>query len=146
MYMASRMSGKSVPGRFARFKVATPELEKLAYFEAVDSVDEFGVAIRRLDTSSSAMEGLFQLRPATPSSNHDREPTSPAPEDETKSEQRRLSAEAVMLYPALRSRFSKQAKETTTQNLCTSFHTWISLYSHIRSTGLTTVSSDALNR
>jgi hypothetical protein len=117
MYMASRMSGKAPPGRYPKFKIATPELEKLAYFEAGDSVDEIGVAIRRLDTSSSAIDGLFQLRPATPSSNHDREPTSPAPEDETKSEQRRLAAEAVMPYPALRSRFAKQAKETTTQNL-----------------------------
>jgi hypothetical protein len=97
MYLASQISGKLPMGTFAKSRVATPELVMLAYFEDGETVDE----------THPGRNGRFGLRPATEHSSQEREPSSPIPDNEIKSEQIRLAAEAVMLYPALRSRFTR---------------------------------------
>jgi hypothetical protein len=113
MYLASRMSGEAPTGKLARFRVATPVLKKLAYFEDGASFDRRPSSIYRSDTANTITSGRLGPLPLDRSSHEDRRPSSPVPEDEIESKQRQLALEAIALYPYLRSRFKKPAVTNT---------------------------------
>ncbi|KAI2479136.1 hypothetical protein Ptr902_09347 [Pyrenophora tritici-repentis] len=110
MYLASRMSGEKPSGRFSRFRSATPELAKLAYFGGGEASDDG----HRHDTVF-AVDGRFGLRPSSQPSERDRGPMSPAPDMEFTSEVRRLAAKAVGLYPYLKASLTQQTDASVQQ-------------------------------
>jgi len=99
MYLASRMSGKVPQGLFAIFRVATPELEKLAYFGGEETRSEDHDAVDCNNTAQPPASGHLGTRPNLQHSERD-------PETEAGSELRRLAEEALLLYPVLRTRFA----------------------------------------
>ncbi|KAF2036768.1 hypothetical protein EK21DRAFT_51457 [Setomelanomma holmii] len=103
MFLASRMSGEVPKGKLAMFRHATPQMKQLVY------LDDDGTAalphenIAHLTTSALGAKGHF--RPRGEHFGNNPEPSSPMPEDEISAEHKRIAAEAVALYPALRARF-----------------------------------------
>lgn len=94
MFLASRMSGRSPPGRRGSLVTPVPELQALAYVK--DS------SLGNADESSGleSIEGYFRLR------GDDHVPASPLAEDHVQSQQRQLAAQAVSMHPALRAKFT----------------------------------------
>ena len=109
MYLASRMSGKVPQGVFAIFRVRTPELEKLAYFEGEETRSEDHDPVGCNNTAQPRASGHLGTRPNTQHSERD-------PETETGSEMRRLAEEALLLYPILRTRFTPARERATTSS------------------------------
>lgn len=104
MYLASRISGSPPKGLSGRFRHATPAMRKLAYFEGSESdITTFGEGQGRREASC----GRYGPRPATSSATDAIEPTSPLPRDEITDALQDLAAEAIEIYPALHSRFTK---------------------------------------
>jgi hypothetical protein len=106
MYLASQMSGKVPQGKFAMFRFATPELEKLAYFEAKTTRPEDIDQVNHCDRAQSRGAGHLSLRPTIQNSEQEREATLQDPETEASSELKRLAEEALLLYPILQTRFA----------------------------------------
>ncbi|RAR06489.1 hypothetical protein DDE82_003309 [Stemphylium lycopersici] len=106
MYLASRMSGKVPQGTFALFRVATPELEKLAYFEEKEARPEDHDPADCSSRAQPRASGHLGTRPNIQHSERECETTVQDPETEASSELRRLSEDALLLYPVLRSRFA----------------------------------------
>lgn len=102
MYLASRMSGNAPIGLSGKLRHATPAMKKMAYFENFGS--DHG--------NNTPTHGRFGPRPSPSSSIDGHGPPSPMPRDEITDALQDLAAEAVTLYPALRSRFTKPTYNT----------------------------------
>ena len=103
MFLASRMSGATHPGRRFSLKAPAPELQALAYISdpgfSDDTTHDRG--------GSGGIRGSFRLR------GNDHEPTSPVAEDDVRSKQRQLAAQAVAMYPSLQARFNPGQQNRT---------------------------------
>lgn len=96
MFLASRMSGATHPRRRVSLKAPVPKLQALAYISdlsfGTDNTDNRG--------ESGSIRGSFRLR------GNDHEPASPVAEEDFRSKQRQLAAQAVAMYPSLQARFN----------------------------------------
>ncbi|KAG9196019.1 hypothetical protein G6011_01140 [Alternaria panax] len=106
MYLASQMSGKVPKGMFAMFRVATPELEKLAYFKDKGTRPEHFDPGNHSERAHPHATGHLRVRPTTQHLEQEGETTMQDPETGASSELKRLAEEALLLYPILQIRFA----------------------------------------
>lgn len=115
MYMASRVSGDLPEGALGKVRHPIPKLKALAYIEndAMTAIErEMYQSTYGLDIAQAPKMGYFVQRPGA-TSDRNQEPSSPLREDEVDSRLKRLAAEAVILYPALRLRFTEPKDQST---------------------------------
>lgn len=105
MFLASQMSGETPSGKNTKFRQPVPEFRRLAYFEEADT--------ELCNGDLGSVMGHFRAR----STNNDREPTTPFPEDANKSRQWDLAARVVSQYPVLRSRLTLREQDSLLPNL-----------------------------
>lgn len=115
LYSASRMSGQRPRGILGRLLHPKPEMKKLAYLENQLSAPASPNAITTFQDATAkvapALQGRFIPGPPDSTSSHTLEEELASTADDASMIRRKLAAEAVSLYPDLRSKFTQPKGE-----------------------------------